>query len=118
MTPVKKRVFWIIFFVVFIDLVGFGIVFPLLPLYAREFHMTEWQVGLILGVYSLMQFIFAPLLGALSDKIGRRPVLLVSMTGTALSFFMLAASRNFIWFFIARALDGIAGSNLATAQAY
>lgn len=118
MTPVKKSAFWIIFGVVFIDLVGFGIVFPLLPLYAREFHITELQVGLVLGIYSLMQFLFAPILGRLSDKIGRRPVLLVSMLGTALSFFMLAWSKNFAWFFAARALDGIAGSNLATAQAY
>jgi MFS transporter, DHA1 family, tetracycline resistance protein len=115
---VKKRVFWIIFFVVFIDLVGFGIVFPLLPLYARQFQMSEFQIGIVLGIYSLMQFIFAPILGRLSDRVGRRPVLLVSMLGTAVSFFMLAWSHNFWWFFIARALDGIAGSNLATAQAY
>lgn len=115
---VPKSAFWIIFFVVFIDLVGFGIVFPLLPLYAREFHMTEFQIGLVLGIYSLMQFIFAPVLGKLSDKVGRRPVLLVSMAGTAFSFFMLAWAHSFWWFLIARALDGIAGSNLATAQAY
>jgi MFS transporter, DHA1 family, tetracycline resistance protein len=118
MTTVKKSAFWIIFFVVFIDLIGFGIVFPLLPLYARQFHMTEFQIGIVLGIYSLMQFIFAPILGKLSDKVGRRPVLLVSMLGTAFSFFMLAWSKSFWWFFIARALDGVAGSNLATAQAY
>ncbi len=118
MTPVKKSVFWIIFFVVFIDIVGFGIVFPLLPQVAREFNLTGLQVGLVLGVYSLMEFILAPVLGRLSDRIGRRPVLLVYMAGTALSFLMLAFSRNFMWFFIARALDGIAGSNIATAQAY
>jgi len=116
--PVPKSAFWIIFFVVFIDLVGFGIVFPLLPLYARQFQLTGFQIGAILGIYSLMQFIFAPVLGKISDKVGRRPVLLVSMAGTAFSFFMLAWSKTFWWFLIARAIDGIAGSNLATAQAY
>lgn len=115
---VAKRVFWIIFSIVFIDLIGFGIVFPLLPLYARAFNVGEFGIGLIFGVYSLMQFIFAPLLGRLSDRVGRRPVLIVSLAGTALSFFLLAISHNFWWFFVARALDGIAGSNMATAQAY
>lgn len=118
MKTVNKSAFWIIFSIVFLDLVGFGIVFPLLPQYARQFHMTELQIGLVLGIYSLMQFVFAPILGRLSDKVGRRPVLLVSLLGTALSFGMLAFSHNFWWFFIARALDGVAGSNLATAQAY
>ncbi len=118
MKPVNKSVFWIIFTIVFIDLLGFGIVFPLLPLYARSYHLNEFQVGLILGIYSLMQFLFAPILGRLSDKIGRRPVLIVSLLGTSLSFFMLAWSKSFIWFLVARAVDGIAGSNLATAQAY
>lgn len=116
-TP-HKRAYWIIFFVVFIDLLGFGIVFPFLPEYARQFHISEWQVGLAIGVYSLMQFFFAPVLGRWSDKVGRRPVLLISMLGTALSFIMLAWSKSFWWFFVARALDGLAGSNIATAQAY
>lgn len=118
MKTVPKSAFWIIFFIVFIDLIGFGIVFPLLPLYVRHFQVSEWEFGWTIGVYSLMQFVFAPLLGQLSDKIGRRPVLLVSMLGTALSFLMLAWANNFWWFFVARALDGIAGSNFATAQAY
>ncbi len=118
MSKVNKAAFWIIFGVVFIDLLGFGIVFPLLPLYARFFKISEFEIGLVLGIYSLMQFVFAPILGRLSDRVGRRPVLLVSMAGTALSFFLLALSNNFWWFLIARAFDGIAGSNLATAQAY
>ncbi len=115
---VDKRVFWIIFFVVFIDLIGFGIVFPLLPLYTRHFQLNGFQIGLILGIYSLMQFIFAPILGRWSDRIGRRPVLLISLLGTAASFFLLAWANSFWLFFLARALDGIAGSNLSTAQAY
>lgn len=118
MTASNKKAFWIIFFVVFLDLIGFGIVFPLLPLYMRDFHLSGTQIGLILGIYSLMQFIFAPILGRLSDRIGRRPVLMVSMLGTAFSFLMLALTRTFWWILIARALDGVAGSNLATAQAY
>lgn len=114
----SKSAFWIIFAVVFIDLIGFGIIFPLLPLYARALNISEVEIVWVIGIYSLMQFLFAPVLGALSDKVGRRPVLLISMVGTALSFFMLAWSKTFWWFLAARALDGIAGSNIATAQAY
>ncbi|MEZ4573558.1 MAG: MFS transporter [Vampirovibrionales bacterium] len=117
-TSVPKSAFWIIFFVVFIDLLGFGIVFPFLPQYARLFEVSEWQIGLVLGSYSLMQFLFAPILGRWSDRVGRRPVLLVSMLGTALSFFVLAWAKSFWLFLIARCIDGIAGSNVATAQAY
>jgi MFS transporter, DHA1 family, tetracycline resistance protein len=117
-TGVSQKTFWIIFAIVFTDLLGFGIVFPLLPSYTRLFNINEAQVGLMLGVYSLMQFVFAPILGRLSDRIGRRPVLLVSMAGTFLSFLMLAFAQTFWFFFLARALDGIAGSNLSTAQAY
>lgn len=114
----SHKAFWIIFFVVFIDLLGFGIVFPLLPLYTRYFAMSPADIGWVLGIYSLMQFFCAPLLGRWSDRIGRRPVMLISMAGTWLSFLTLGFAKTFWIFFLARAVDGIAGSNIATAQAY
>lgn len=118
----NKLAFWLIFSIIFIDLVGFGIVFPILPEYIRQFNLTGLEAGLILGIYSLMQFIFAPVLGQLSDKIGRRPVLCLSIIGTALGFFLMAFADKtpyfFAWFIAARAIDGIAGSSMACAQAY
>lgn len=114
----SKRPFWIIFTTVTIDLLGFGMVLPLLPIYGRSFGVSEAQMGLVLGAYSLMQFLFAPLLGRLSDRIGRRPVLCISILGTAVGHFVLAAAGNFWLLILGRVIDGIAGSNLATAQAY
>jgi MFS transporter, DHA1 family, tetracycline resistance protein len=119
---VPKSTFWILFFIVFIDLVGFGIVFPILPEVTRQYNLSEFQTGLILGSYSLMQFLFCPVLGQWSDRIGRRPVLILSMAGTALSFFLMGFAGKigsfFEVFLFARALDGLAGSSMSTAQAY
>src|SRR5258706_12488430 len=81
----KKPSLLIIFLTVFIDLVGFGIVLPLLPIYSKNFGASGFMIGLIMASYSLMQFLFAPSWGRLSDRIGRRPVLLVSTAGAALS---------------------------------
>ena len=115
---VPKAAVWVVFFVIFIDILGFGIVFPLLPEYMRTLHLTGYQAGLVIGIYSLMQFLFSPALGKWSDKIGRRPILLLSMAGTAVSFFVMGFAKTFEVFLIARALDGLAGSSVATAQAY
>lgn len=114
----NKRPFWIIFTTVTIDLLGFGMVLPLLPIYGRTYGISPAKMGLVLGAYSLMQFLFAPLLGRLSDKIGRRPVLCISILGTAIGHFTLAAAGSFWLFILARVIDGVAGSNIATAQAY
>lgn len=114
----SKRPFWIIFTTVTIDLLGFGMVLPLLPIYGRSFGVSEAKMGLVLGVYSLMQFLFAPLLGRLSDKIGRRPVLCISILGTAVGHFVLAFAGSFWLLILGRVIDGVAGSNIATAQAY
>ena len=117
----------IIFLTVFIDLVGFGIVIPVLPLYAKHFGATETLNGWLVGIYSAMQFIAAPLLGKLSDRVGRRPVLLVSLAGTAIGFLIMGAAPNLAtalgggtlaWLFAARIIDGISGGNISTAQAY
>jgi len=114
----RRSPIYLIFLTVFIDLIGFGIVIPVLPLYAKDFGATEMQNGWLVGIYSAMQFIAAPLLGKLSDRVGRRPVLLVSLLGTAVGFFIMGAAGSLAWLFAARIIDGISGGNISTAQAY
>jgi DHA1 family tetracycline resistance protein-like MFS transporter len=113
-----KAPYAIIFLTVFIDLVGFGIVIPVLPLYAERFGATPLIIGCLVGIYSLMQWVCAPLLGKLSDRIGRRPVLLVSIIGTSLGFLVMGWAPSLAWLFVARIIDGITGGNISTAQAY
>lgn len=108
----------IIFITVFIDLVGFGIVIPVLPLYAQKYGASETVIGLLLAIYSVMQFIFAPILGKLSDRVGRRPVLFVSLIGTAIGFLTMGLANTFWLLFLGRIIDGITGGNISTAQAY
>jgi len=108
----------IIFITVFIDLVGFGIVIPVLPLYAKNFHASDAVIGLLLGSYSGMQFFFAPILGRMSDKYGRRPVLLFSILGTSLGFLVMGLANTLWLLFVARIIDGATGGNISTAQAY
>jgi DHA1 family tetracycline resistance protein-like MFS transporter len=113
----SKRLFSIIF-VVFIDLLGFSLILPLLPYYAETFKASEFTTGLLIASYAAMQLIGAPILGRLSDRIGRRPVLLVSVLGTFVGFVMLGFA-NALWIlFASRILDGISGGNLSVAQAY
>jgi len=116
----KRSPLLVIFVTVFIDLVGFGIVIPVLPYYAEgtKFGATPSQVGLLFASYSIMQLIFAPVLGRLSDKHGRRPVLLASLLGTALGFFILGFATTLWMLFLGRIIDGISGGNISTAQAY
>lgn len=115
---ITKSALIIIFITVFIDLVGFGIIIPLSPYLARNFGADALQVGLLMTVYSLMQFMFAPFWGQLSDKIGRRPVILVSLLGAAISHFLFAFGQDINMLFIARALAGLFGGNISTAMAY
>ena len=105
---------------VFIDLVGFGIVIPVLPYYLENprFNASPVALGLLFSSYSVMQLIFSPVLGRLSDRYGRRPVLLVSLTGTAIGFFVMGAAMTLWMLFAGRILDGITGGNISTAQAY
>ena len=116
----KRSPLLVIFITVFIDLVGFGIVIPVLPFYAEgtKFGATPSQVGLLFASYSVMQLVFAPVLGRLSDKYGRRPVLLVSLLGTALGFLILGFATTLWMLFVGRIIDGISGGNISTAQAY
>ena len=107
----------IIFLIVFIDLVGFGIVIPFLPLYAEEFGPSPVTFGLLMASYSAMQFLFAPILGRLSDRHGRRPVLLLSLAGSVVGYLLFAFSGSLAMLFASRIIDGISGGNISTAQA-
>jgi DHA1 family tetracycline resistance protein-like MFS transporter len=116
----KRSPLVVIFTTVFIDLVGFGIVIPVLPFYAEgtQFNATPRTVGLLIASYSVMQLIFSPILGRLSDKHGRRPVLLISIIGTGIGFLFLGFAKTLWMLFVGRILDGITGGNISTAQAY
>jgi DHA1 family tetracycline resistance protein-like MFS transporter len=116
----KRSPLVVIFTTVFIDLVGFGIVIPVLPYYAEgtAFNATPRTVGLLFASYSIMQLIFSPVLGGLSDKHGRRPVLLLSIIGTGIGFLVLGFAKTIVMLFVGRILDGITGGNISTAQAY
>lgn len=113
---------FLIWVTVFVDLVGFGMIIPILPLYAERQGASEIQVGLLLASYSLMQFIFAPILGAWSDRVGRKPVLAASLYGTAIASIAMGVASGIpgaLWLlFVARIVDGITGANIAAAQAY
>jgi multidrug resistance protein len=108
----------IIFLTVFIDLLGFGIIIPLLPFYAESFGATGFTVGLLGTSFSLMQFLFSPIWGRWSDKIGRKPIILLGLLGSCLSYLVMALATSLAVIFIARILGGIAGANIPTAQAY
>jgi len=107
----------IVFLIVFIDLVGFGIVIPILPLYAEEFGPSPVIFGLLMASFSIMQFVFSPILGRLSDRFGRRPVLLVSLLGSAVGYVLFGIAGSLGMLFASRIIDGISGGNISTAQA-
>ena len=108
----------ILFIIVFIDLVGFGLIIPLLPFYAEHFQASPAQVGLVMATYSLTQFLAAPLWGRASDRIGRRPVFLLSLAGAALSYLWLGFVDSLGMLFAARALGGMMAGNISAAFAY
>jgi DHA1 family tetracycline resistance protein-like MFS transporter len=121
----KRSPLFTIFFTVFLDLLGFGIVIPLAPLYVSQFAVDPATVGRLVGLmgaaYSLMQFLFAPVWGRLSDRVGRRPVLLVSVAGSGVAYLLFAvavATRSLPLLIASRFSAGITAANLSTAQAY
>lgn len=116
----KRSPLLVIFITVLIDLIGFGIVIPVLPFYLEspQFNATPAALGWLLASYSMMQLIFTPVLGRLSDKYGRRPVLLLSLIGTGIGFLILGLANTLWMLFAGRILDGITGGNISTAQAY
>ena len=114
----KRSPLFVIFFVVFIDLVGFGIVIPILPYYSREFGANAWDLGWLMAIYSIMQFGFSPFWGSLSDRFGRRSILLTTILGTALALTATASAKSLLTLFVARGLAGIFAANISTAGAY
>src|SRR6266478_8436213 len=114
----RKPSVLVVFLTVFIDLIGFGLVLPLLPIYSQEFGATGFMIGAIMAVFSTMQFLFAPAWGRLADRIGRRPVLLVSTAGAAVSYAIFAIGSGFsgqtaLWVILgSRGLAGICGANI------
>jgi MFS transporter, DHA1 family, tetracycline resistance protein len=115
-TPMSPLV--VIVLIVLVDLLGFTIVMPLLAPFAQSYGFSPLQIGLILAAFPICQLIAGPILGRLSDRYGRRPVLIFSQAGTALSFLMLGLSRDFRLMLLARMLDGASGGNILVAQAY
>jgi DHA1 family tetracycline resistance protein-like MFS transporter len=116
----KRSPLVVIFVTVFIDLVGFGIVIPVLPYYVEgtKFNASPSMVGLLFASYSVMQLIFTPILGRLSDKYGRRPILFFSLLGTSAGFLVLGFATTLWMLFAGRIIDGVTGGNISTAQAY
>ena len=108
----------IVFTTVLIDLIGFGIVLPILPLWAEDFGASPVQIGLITASYALMQIVFAPVWGRLSDTHGRRPIILLSLAGSAVASLLIGVAGTLLVLFLARVLQGVAGASYAAAQAY
>lgn len=108
----------ILFLTVFVDLVGFGIVLPLLPFYADRFGASGVEVGWLVAVYSLAQLFFAPIWGRLSDRFGRRPILIVGLVGSAFSYLVFGYADSLLLLFVSRAMAGVGGANIPVAQAY
>jgi len=116
--PRQRSPLFVLFLTVFIDLIGFGIVIPILPLYAEHFHASPVAIGWLTGIYSGMQIIFTPILGKLSDRWGRRPVLFISVVGTAVGFALMGMAHSMTLLFAGRIIAGITGGNIAIPQAY
>ena len=114
----RRSALAILFVIVFIDLLGFGMVIPVMPLYAKELGAPEVWTGLLSTGYSAMQFVFAPIWGRLSDRVGRRPVLLVSIFMTAAAFLLYGLADTFALLLVSRLFAGVATANIAIARAF
>ncbi len=114
----KNRKLITLFLIVFVDLLGFSIILPLLPFYAETFGATPTQIGFLVASYAAAQLVGAPVLGRLSDRFGRKPVLLVSISGTFVGFLILGFANSLWMLFLSRILDGFTGGNISVAQAY
>ncbi len=108
----------ILFLTVFIDLLGFGVVVPFLPLFAERMGVGAVGIGMVLSIYSLMQLIAAPILGRVSDRIGRRPVIMLGLLGSSVGYMIYGLAGSFLWLLISRAVHGACAGTVSTAQAY
>ena len=113
-----KKPIIVIFLTIFIDMLGFGIIIPILPIFSKELGAENYQVGLIAMSYPMMNFLFAPFWGSLSDRFGRRPIILVSVLITTIAYLIFAQSVNLWILLLSRILSGIGSANLSVAQAY
>src|SRR5690606_10274557 len=119
----KNPALFVIFLIIFIDLLGFGIIIPLLPSFSiNVLHINESTIGLVAGIFSLMQFFFTPIWGGLSDKYGRKPILVMSLIGSVISYLILGfvfsgLILSVAMLIIARAFAGIFSANISAAQA-
>ncbi len=116
-TPSRHGQLLVIFLTILITTIGFGVVFPVLPIYAKKLGASDAANGWIVAIFSFAQFAFAPLWGRLSDRVGRRPVMLVSILGSAAAYTLTGWASTIPLLFIARLLDGATGGNVAAAQA-
>lgn len=116
--PAPRRALAILFFTIFIDLLGFGILIPVMPTYARRYGASETVIGLLFATYSIAQLIAAPLWGRLSDRIGRRPVIVVAAAGSAVAYLCFGLADHLWMLFVARLIVGGCGGTISTAQAY
>jgi MFS family permease len=121
----RKPSMLVVFLTVFIDLIGFGIVVPLVPMYSRHYGASGWMIGAIIASFSAMQFVFSPIWGKLSDRYGRRPILLISTAGAACSYVIFAIGSGFAdhsvalgTLLVSRLFAGACGGNITVAQAY
>ena len=114
----KKNQLLLLFSVVFMDMIGFGFIIPIMPDIIEHFGSTQQMLGIVLGIYAFGQFIAAPLVGSLSDRFGRKPLLLLSIGGTFLSLLLLGFAKSIALIIVSRFLDGITGGNITVAQSY
>lgn len=114
----SRRALGVLFSIVVIDLVGFGIVVPVLPFFITEFGASAGELGLLVASYAAMQFVFAPIWGRLSDRIGRRPVMLMTIAGSSAALLLAGLAPSMAWLFVARILGGGFAANISVASAY
>lgn len=113
----KNRTLLIIALIAMVNMLGYGIVIPILYSYSKKYGLSDFQNGLLFSIFSICQFASTPIIGRLSDKYGRRPLLIISIIGTVASFFMMALAPNALFLFISRALDGLTAGNIPVAFA-
>jgi MFS family permease len=114
----KRSPVFVLFITIFIDMLGFGIIIPILPIFTKELGAQDYQIGLIAMIYPIMNFLFAPLWGTLSDRHGRRPIILISVLITGIAYLVFAQVNALPILFISRLLSGIGSANISVAQAY